>query len=290
MFKQEYSRKLSHSQNFLRDPKFVEELITRCNFEKNDVVIEIGPGRGMITKLLSQKIKQLFAIEVDEKLAIQLRSTLHDATNIKLINTDFLKWELPKEQFKIFSNIPFNMTADIIRKLTGQDNLLEVAYLIVQDKAAERFVGQPLAKETQMSILLKPSFEITVVSRINRNQFVPRPSVDAVLLKIRRREKTLILKDNLQKFRDFVIYGFNQWKPNIIEAFDNIFNNQQSLLIKSQLKIVKQKPSELTFDQWLQLFKVFLLEVTFEKQHIVYGSENKLLLQQQKLTKMYRTR
>lgn len=287
---QRIDRKLSHSQNFLRDSSFVESLLAKSDISLDDIVLEIGPGKGTITKLLASKVKKVVAVEIDGELTTQLKDSLHDFLNVEIVQADFMKWGLPKEQFKVFSNIPFDMTAGIIRKLTNKENSLSVAYLIVQDKAAERFVGQPISKETQMSILLKPWFEITILAKINRNQFSPRPHIDAVLLQIKRRETPLVENDNAQKFKDFVVYGFNQWKPNIIEAFDKVFSNQQKLLIKSHLKISRQRPSELTFDQWLQLFEVFRSQVINEKQVLIQGAEEGLLKQQSKLNKLNRTR
>lgn len=288
MINQKKGRQLSHSQNFLKNPKFVEGLVAMADINKNDFVLEIGPGTGIITKILAKKAKRVIAVELDSCLANNLSNELKkSSSNLSVVQANFLDWQLPNEPFKVFSNIPLNLTADIIKKLIQSDQLQE-AHLIVQDKAAQRFTGHP--KETQMSILLKPWFEFTIMSKIAREQFIPKPSVNAVLLKIQRRKQPLVDSSKAQQFRDFVVYGFNQWKSNIIEAFGKVFSKTQKSLIKSKLKISEQKPSKLTIDQWLQLFEVFTNHVPPEKQILVHGSEEELAKQQNRLTKLHKTR
>jgi 23S rRNA (adenine-N6)-dimethyltransferase len=232
MVNQRNIRKLSHSQNFLKSSEFVENLIVKADINQDDLVVEIGPGNGIITKILAKKADRVITVELDSHLASNLNNKFKKSSNnVNIIQADFLKWRLPKEPFKVFSNIPFNLTTDIIKKLTQNDQLTE-AYLIVQDKAAQRFTGQP--KETQVSILLKPWFNLTIILKISKEQFTPKPNVNAVLLKIERRSKPLVDSDKTQQFKDFVIYGFNQWKPNIIEAFDKVLSNTQKSVIKSK--------------------------------------------------------
>lgn len=140
MVNQKNTRQLSHSQNFLKSSKFVESLVAKANIDKGDLVVEIGPGTGIITKILTKKAGRVIAVELDSRLAINLSSKLKGLfNNVDVVQADFLKWQLPQEPFKMFSNIPFNLTTDIIKKLTTGNQLKE-SYLIVQDKAAQRFL------------------------------------------------------------------------------------------------------------------------------------------------------
>ena len=185
-------RKLSHPQNFLKNPEFVKGLIDKTNIGANDLVVEIGPGKGIITKLLANKASRVIGVEIDGKLFTDLRKQFQGHPNVEVIRADFLNWELPPEPYKVFSNIPFNMTTAIVTKLLRAGNPPTVAYLVMQDKAAERFIGDPLSKNTQMSILLKSHFEMAIVARIDRKQFVPVPQVSAVLAMFKKREAPLV--------------------------------------------------------------------------------------------------
>ncbi len=179
------------------------------------------------------------------------------------------------------------MTADIVRKLTEDRNPPLIAYLIMQDKAALRFIGKP--KESQMSILLKPWFEINIVIDINRKEFTPVPKINAVLASFKKREQPLIRLKFRQWFRDFVVYGYNQWQPTIMEAFRQIFSPKQRTIIEKKLKIKEAKPSDLSFDL-LKLFEIFILHVPSDKKELVKGAEERLKKQQKNLKKWHRTR
>jgi 16S rRNA A1518/A1519 N6-dimethyltransferase RsmA/KsgA/DIM1 with predicted DNA glycosylase/AP lyase activity len=136
------------------------------------------------------------------------------------------------------------MTADIVRKLTEDGSPPDIAYLIMQDKAALRFMGKP--KDCQTSILLKPWFNITIATYINRYEFTPVPRITAVLVEFRKRDQPLIDPKLRQWFRDFVVYGYNQWQPTVIDAFKTIFSPKQKSILEKKLKIKNLKPTDLT--------------------------------------------
>ena len=219
------ARQLWQSQNFLRRPEFVRSLIEKTDIGVNDLVVEIGPGTGIITQQLAQRAQHVVGVEIDERLATNLRLDFANKTNVSIVRADFLRWQPPKKPYKVFANIPFNMTADIVSKLTEDRHPPEVAYLVIQDKAAERFAGRPVGKvDTQSSILLKAGYEIGVVARIDRREFTPTPRVDTVLAMFKKRPSFLVEPQNYQLFRDFVIYGYNQWQPTVLDSFKRVFN------------------------------------------------------------------
>lgn len=283
-------RKLSYSQNFLKSPEFVTGLLDKTDIGPVDLVVEIGPGKGIITKQLLDRVRKVIAIEKDSGLAKDLQALYAEKDVVEIVNADFLEWKLPLTPYKVFSNIPFNMTADIIGKLLESKQSPEIAYLILQDKAAERFIGKPVGRDTQMSILLKVGFEMEIVTHIDRGQFIPRPQINAVLAKFKKRQNPLVEKGHEQLFRDFVVYGYNQWKSSILEAFEKIFSSKQQAILSKKLSIRKAKPRDLGIDDWLALFNAFLKHVPSNKQVLVRGAEAKLKIQQEKLQKQHRTR
>lgn len=281
---------LSHSQNFLENSQLAADLIRRTDIDSRDLVVEIGPGKGVITRELAKQARHVLAVEIDKTLVETLRGSLHKDKNVTVIETDFLQWSLPTKPYKVFSNIPFNLTTSIVTKLLMNRNVPKSAYLIMQDKAAERFIGVPFGPNTQISVLLKPWFETDIIARIDRRQFTPIPAVDAVLAMFRSRKVPLVDDQHLQGFRDFVVYGFNQWKPTVLEAFREIFSPKQRTIIGQDLGIIDAKPSDLDFEQWLSLFSTFSRRVPDYKKRLVQGAEERLKNQQQKLKKLRRTR
>lgn len=283
-------RKLSHSQNYFRNSEFVWDLVTQAKITKNDLVVEIGAGKGIITAELAKKAGKVIAVELDRKLYRELVEKFRGEANVEIVSADFMKWELPKEPYKVFANIPFNMTAEIINKLLYDQHPPKTAYLIMQNKAAERFVGQPVAQDTQTSILLKNEFEAEIILQINRREFRPIPRVDSVLIVFRHRNAPLVEPSERQLFRDLVVYGYNQWKPTVLEALEKVFSHQQRQKLKRVLGGARAKPRDLTIEQWVELFGVFVKLVGRDKKVLVAGAESKLKMQQNKLQKVHRTR
>lgn len=282
-------RKIEHSQNFIRQPETVRNLLILSNIQPNDLVIEIGPGRGIITRELLKQAGQVIAIELDARFSEELFA-LERADHLQLIIGDFLEWELPNTPYKVFSNIPFNYTSDIINKLASSENKASDIYLVMQLSAAWRFVGPPYQKNSLMSILLSLEFAINILTEIDRESFNPVPSVKIVFVHFRRRSEPLVSKADVQLFRDFVVYGYTQWAPTALEAFGKVFTKRQRSIIARSQKLKHLKPSELSIEQWIELFTTFSQVVSDEKKLLVEGQEKRLIEQQKNVQKSYRTR
>lgn len=280
-----------YSQNFTVNPSLVGELIERSSISQDDIVYEIGPGTGIITNELAKRCKKVVAIEIDKNLAKKLQIKFINVPNVEVFEENFLFYPLNEPKYKVFSNIPFNITAAIIKKLTEAKNLPIDIFLFVQHDAAKKFLGAPNAKETQLSLLLKPIFELSITHQFKRNDFRPIPNVDIVLLRIKKREKSMVKHQNEKLYRDFIIYGFNAWKPSLKEGLKKIFTDYQFLRLAKDLGFSSSaKPTDLNFSQWLGLFNFFTKGADISKKSLIKGSEDKLRNQQAELDKIHRTR
>ena len=246
----------------------MERLVNDSSISADDTVIEIGAGDGIVTKELLKKSKKVIAFELDPNLFKKLSEKFQNEKFLELKQEDFLTNSLPTHPYKVFSNIPFNITAAIIKKLTLGNNPPGNAYLLVQKEAAMKFAGKPMdIKNSQLSVILHPWFEFKVVYEFKPTDFFPKPSVNIMLLEIRKREEPLV-KDKT-KYQDFVTYAFNQPKRSILSK--------------------NSRPSELNFEDWVNLFKSFLVQPN-EKQNIVAGAFAKQLKDQENIDKIHRTR
>lgn len=249
-----YHQKESPAQNFIKYPSLVRELIDSSNINSNDLVLEIGAGKGIITSQLCQRAKEVIAIEKDEALYKKLIYEFNNLKNLKIYKYDFLEFGLPKTPYKIFSNIPFSITAEIMNRILRSENLPEEIYLILQKEVAEKFMGVP--SETMSSILAKPWYEIKILGEIDRTNFLFKPQVKIVFTKFKKRDKAFIKDEDKRDFWDFITYGFSQWKVTVLEAYKKKFSFKQRDILKKTLEINK-KPSEVDFDTWLKLFKTY---------------------------------
>jgi len=278
------------SQNFLKDPNLVSTLIDQSDITSEDTVVEIGSGRGIITKKLALRCKKVIGVEYDHHLVLQLKNEFVDFGGVEIIEGDFLEWQLPNYQYKVFSNIPFNMTADIVTKLLESENPPQSTYLIIQDKAAGRFIGKPIGKNSQTSILLQPFYNMKILQKIDKDQFSPIPNINAVLAEFTKKKEPLIRLELNQAYRDFIIYGFNQWKPTVLKAFEEIFSYKQLKRIKKDLHLKDMKPTQLDVQHWISLFQIYIQYVPDTRKHLVQGSETRLKSKHRSMQKQYRTR
>ncbi|MFA5532342.1 MAG: 23S ribosomal RNA methyltransferase Erm [Candidatus Shapirobacteria bacterium] len=263
---------MSFSQNFIKSSTLVKQLLDITSIDNNDLVVEIGPGRGIITQELIRLAKEVIVIEKDRTLIQSLRTKFDHQTNLKIFNQDFLTWSLPSTSFKIFSNIPFDITAKIVDKLLKSKNKASEIYFIMQLEAADKYlIGNDL--NTQNSILLSIFYDAEILGDIDRTAFTPKPQVDIVFTKFTLLPNPLIDPRLYPQFRDFVIFGFNQWKSNMFEIYKKIFSYDQFKKINHQLKINDLKPSQLNIDQWLKLFDIYQKFVSQNKKDLIDGFE-----------------
>lgn len=283
------SSSVFYAQNFLKNPGLVASLLDLSSINRNDVVYEIGPGKGIITEQLAQRSRQVIAIEKDPRLAARLHQQFAGRSNVAVHTGDFLGYVLPRQPYKVFANIPFNITSAIVNKLTAAEYSPEEACLIMQKEAAKMFLGEP--RESLRTILLKPWFEIEPVYTFQRQDFVPAPRVDVVMLRLRKRGPPLISSTERQRFRDFVVHLFTTWQPAQSATFKGIFTRQHVKYLQRELEIdLHATPTSLSCEQWLNLFAYFRKVGSEQAMQRIAGSEMGLIQQQNQLQKIHRTR
>jgi len=239
------------SQNFLTSKKIIQKLICKTSIHANDHVIEIGPGKGHITGMLLQHCRKVSAIELDQKLYDRLLSKYSKCGNLSLYHKDFMKWNLPVNgEYKIFSNIPFSHTTDILRRLTECKNPPQEAWIIMEKGAAKRFMGLP--GENLRSLMTKPMYDMRIVHFFRREDFHPMPKVDVVMVHFKKKPICDILAAEWRNYQGFITIGLKD-KAGLL-----------SLLTKRQLSrackiagVSDLVSAEILYIQWLCLFRCY---------------------------------
>jgi 23S rRNA (adenine-N6)-dimethyltransferase len=251
MFYRQRRLPIYYSQNFLRDPKLIDKLVRESSLCNNDTVLEIGSGKGIITKKLLKVAHKVIAIENDWNLYKKLKISLDFHRNCILEFGNILNYELLNSPYKVFANIPFNLTTKIIHKLTSDDNFLE-GYLIVQKEAAKRFVGMPYDRKNQMvSVLLKPWFNISVIYEFKKSDFTPYPGVNCTMIRINRLSNPLINNNRRSLYRDYIVYSYNKFKysrkdyKEILQTFNGFCNRHN----KTEENKVRKEASKIRHAQ-----------------------------------------
>ncbi|NMB56872.1 23S ribosomal RNA methyltransferase Erm [Candidatus Beckwithbacteria bacterium] len=245
-----------YSQNFLTDKKLVKKLIADFGLTNKDLVYEIGCGNGIITQALALECAKVKTIEIDKKLLTQTKSRLQHFKNLEFIYGDFLRLPLPYSEYVIFVNIPFRISADILRKILEVKNSPAKAFLIIQKETAQRWLGKP--KINQVSVLYYPWFSFKIRHYLKKFHFRPMPKVEVVSLVIKKRKIPLVKNFNRELYFDFVSFAFNSFAPTLAQGLRHIFTKSEYRYISQNLKFAYQAlPTQLTQMQWLAAFCLF---------------------------------
>ena len=235
----------THSQHFLRNPRLIAELIGHSNIRRGDLVIDIGAGSGAITAVLARRCRQVLAYENEPGILNKLQQNMRRHKNVKVIAQDFLRAKLPDEPYKVFANIPFHLSADIVRKLTSDDlHTPQAIYLIVQKQFAQKIVPSDRHFTSQLGTQLAPWWQTRIRRPLRRTDFTPPPAVDTVLLELKPRSEPLLSTLERDKYQSFVAKCYASQK--VFAAVPRV---------KASIS-PERKPSELTPEEWVRLYSM----------------------------------
>lgn len=276
------------TQNFLRDPLLAERLVRRAGIGPTDVVYDLGAGTGVLTAPLARYAARVVAVEKDPLLAERLRARFEGQANVAIREADIRTYRLPRVEHVVFANPPFDITAEIIRRLTGAAVPPRDACLLLQREAADRFVGSP--RQTLAALQLAPWFSIDLLHRFKRTDFAPAPAVDVVFVRIHKRGPPLVPAGDARLYRDLVATVFTAWRPSVGRSIsDAIGTRPAARLLASAGVDPTARPSAIPLGGWLALLEQFnRLPESLRAQ--VSGAERRLRRRQRRVVKSHRTR
>jgi len=175
-------------QNFLIDPNIGKKIIECSNLGPKDMVLEIGAGRGEVTRLIAGKVKKVYALEIDPLLCKVLKQGLGQIKNIEVINRDILRYKLRKEsqKFKVLGNIPYYITTPILEFILKNRKKISAAYITVQKEFAKRITASPGRKAYgALSCFVQFYGSAKILFPIKKACFWPPPEVDSCFLELK---------------------------------------------------------------------------------------------------------
>ena len=242
----------SLGQNFLISNEVVEKIVDCSNISKDDLVIEIGPGLGTLTKELLEKAGKVVAIELDKKMLSILKDRFSLYHNFSLINKDVLKVDLNKlikeekekngfKRAKIVANLPYYITTPIIMKLLEEKLDLESITVMIQKEVADRLVAIPREKDTgAITYSVYYYSEAESVLEVSNNSFIPEPEVTSKVIKLNIRKETPVeVKSRKVMFR-IIKCAFMQRRKTLLNALVNakvFLNKEEGLKILKELNL-----------------------------------------------------
>jgi 16S rRNA (adenine1518-N6/adenine1519-N6)-dimethyltransferase len=202
--------KKSLGQHWLTDATYLQAMCDAAEVGKDDVILEIGPGMGTLTKLLVKQAKQVIAVEFDQQLARELRGRV-TANNMEIINQDIRSFDYTSVpvDYKVVANIPYYLTSNLIRELSETTNQPKDAVLLIQKEVAERVAAQP-GGMSLLSVTAQFYWQVGLGPVIPAEFFTPPPKVDSQILILQRRAEVLFPDVDADKFFQLVKAGFSE--------------------------------------------------------------------------------
>ena len=194
--------KKKYGQNFLRNPQVLVKIANLPSYQKDSLVIEVGPGAGALTKELANVATKVLCYEVDLELEDILTKELGNKDNVKLIFDDFLERDLVRDISAIahshlyfVSNVPYYITTPILFKLLASNLPFLEIVMLVQKEVGERFTAKPKSRDYgALTVLLNYYFEVKKCFVVSRSEFIPQPHVDSIVVDFKRKKDLLELK------------------------------------------------------------------------------------------------
>ena len=239
----DYRHKKKYGQNFLKNKKVLIDIIDSIDVKDDDLVIEIGPGQGALTKYLKLYGCNLVCYEIDKDLKRYLDSFADNKTRI--IYEDFLKANVLKDisnikynNLYVIANLPYYVTTPIIEKIIGDGISVKGMALMVQKEVAYRFSARPGTKDYgAITVYLDSYFDIDLLFVVNRKDFDPSPNVDSAVVRLIRNNKEGLIK-NREVFNKLIKDSFSMKRKNIKNNLRNYdLKNIEQILFKYDLSL-----------------------------------------------------
>ena len=250
----EFNFKKKFGQNFLKDSSVVSRIVSSSNILDDTLVIEVGPGAGIMTKEIAKVAKNVLCYEIDLELEDTLISNLKDYDNVDIIFDDFLNRnildDLSKYDYKhlyFISNVPYYITTPILLKIMDEEINVEKIVMMVQKEVGDRFSASPGKKDySSITVFLNYYFNISSLFDVNRNLFYPVPNVDSVIISFERRDKVEYLK-NKELFFKLVRDSFKFKRKTIRNNLKNYPLEKVENVLKRHNYNLNVRAEELSF-------------------------------------------
>jgi 23S rRNA (adenine-N6)-dimethyltransferase len=241
-------------QNFLKDWRLARQIVRESGAGRNDIIVEIGAGGGMLTRQLARVCGKVVAVECDPYWVLHLKELFSDDDNVVVVREDALQMKLPDEPFKVVANVPFNSTTSILHRLLDDPTTpLKSAHLVVQKQVALKHAR---SKPTTLKTLnWSPWYRFSAGLMLPPHAFHPKPDVDACLMVAAKRGPPLVDPCHRHLFRALVRHSFEGHGNSVGTALRPIFTRTQLRRLASDNGFsLDSSPSKLAVHQWASLF------------------------------------
>jgi len=259
-------------QHFLINEEVLKLITSAAELTPTDIIMEIGPGLGVLTRELAKQVGWVIAVELDNKLAALLKQTLVPFDNVTIVNEDILrinpatlfreqktKFSLVPSTYKVVANLPYYITSPVLRHFLEASVKPETMIVMVQKEVAEAIVAEP-GKRSVLSISVQFYGKPRIISYVPAQSFHPAPEVDSAILRIDVYPQPAVTVSDERGFFEMVRAGFTTPRKQIANSLAQGLGlpKTEVLTLLERADVVPQRRAEtLTLEEWAQLWQVF---------------------------------
>ena len=237
-------------QHFLVDQNIINKLVRNISPNSKDIIVEIGPGDGAMTKLIIPFVKKMYLIEKDIDLINELVFILEKYKNSNIINQDVLKYDFSifDDPFRVVGNLPYNISTEIIFKMCKVNNILDMHFML-QKEVVDRMVSIPNSKiYGRLSVMTQAYFITEKLFDISENVFIPKPKVKSSFIRLLPRKSVFNNDMHEEVFSKIVKSAFEGRRKMIRKSLNNYLSDYDYDNIKVNPKL---RAENLTVDDYL---------------------------------------
>lgn len=249
----------SLGQNFLINNDIVKATINALDLKKDDEVLEIGPGLGALSEQILSNDCYLTAIEIDKNMVDILENTFSDNKKFTIVNQDILKFDIADfinhktKKIKIVSNLPYYITSQILNKIILSDLDFDCFIAMMQKEVGKKIINPTRKDLNPLQIILQMEYEVSIVKYVSKNDFLPRPEVDSIILSFKKNSSPYLI--NKQSFIDFLKFSFQNRRKTIIKNLSEKYSRDRLLDIFKKLNLSEDKRiDELDLQEIINLY------------------------------------
>jgi 16S rRNA (adenine1518-N6/adenine1519-N6)-dimethyltransferase len=250
-------------QHFLTDKSIVDTILSAAELSPSDFIIEVGPGLGILTSELARRVQKVTAIELDTKLAAQLKKNLSSSPNITIINADILKVDLSKvlgdkSSYKVVANIPYYITSLILQFFMEASLKPSLLVVMVQKEVGDAIAAGP-GKMSMLAISIQVYCKPRIICYVSSQSFYPQPKVDSAVIRLDMLPMPAVKVADIRNFLNFVKCGFRSPRKQLRNSLAQGLNTKPAdimpLLTESNID-PQRRPETLTIQEWQRLYDV----------------------------------
>jgi len=258
-------------QHFLIDEAVLERILSAVELSPGDIVVEIGPGLGILTEGLAKRGARVIAVELDSKLVALLKKRLATFSDVKIIHADILK-VAPRQLlqnnlaaselargYKVIANLPYYITSPVLRHFLEAQPRPSEMVVMVQKEVGEAIAAAP-GNMSLISVKTQFYSKPAIISYVPAASFYPPPKVDSVILRLDVYSQPPIEVSDVAGFFDIVMHGFSSPRKQLRNSLAHSLEmppNQVSIFLEKAEIDGKRRAETLTLEEWRELWKIF---------------------------------